>query len=288
MRDKYINQLRKLNNLLIEMGHLIEESIELAVTALVNQDVEKAKRAIAFDENIDDMEKEIENLCLNLLLCQQPVAKDLRFVSAAMKMVTDMERIGDQAADISEITLLLAKEPYIKELSNIKKMAVETTDMVMKSIEAYIENNSKKARDVIAQDDVVDALFQDTKTELITLINENIENGEQAADFLMIAKYFERIGDHAVNIMEAAQSVAVDKIQLSPDAKAEMDIIKEAVMNITKMTVEAFDSYHYNLAKKIEPLEEVIDDMVVSAKNHHVERLKLGQRKNLRHTRKRG
>ena len=104
MRDKYINQLRKLNNLLIEMGHLIEESIELAVTALVNQDVEKAKRAIAFDENIDDMEKEIENLCLNLLLCQQPVAKDLRFVSAAMKMVTDMERIGDQAADISEIT----------------------------------------------------------------------------------------------------------------------------------------------------------------------------------------
>ena len=202
MRDKYINQLRKLNNLLIEMGHLIEESIELAVTALVNQDVEKAKRAIAFDENIDDMEKEIENLCLNLLLCQQPVAKDLRFVSAAMKMVTDMERIGDQAADISEITLLLAKEPYIKELYNIKKMAVETTDMVMKSIEAYIENNSKKARDVIAQDDVVDALFQDTKTELITLINENIENGEQAADFLMIAKYFERIGDHATNIAE--------------------------------------------------------------------------------------
>lgn len=202
MRDKYINQLRKLNNLLIEMGHLIEESIELAVTALVNQDVEKAKRAIAFDENIDDMEKEIENLCLNLLLCQQPVAKDLRFVSAAMKMVTDMERIGDQAADISEITLLLAKEPYIKELSSIKKMAVETTDMVMKSIEAYIENNSKKARDVIAQDDVVDALFQDTKTELITLINENIENGEQAADFLMIAKYFERIGDHATNIAE--------------------------------------------------------------------------------------
>ena len=202
MRDKYINQLRKLNNLLIEMGHLIEESIELAVTALVNQDVEKAKRAIAFDENIDDMEKEIENLCLNLLLCQQPVAKDLRFVSAAMKMVTDMERIGDQAADISEITLLLVKEPYIKELSNIKKMAVETTDMVMKSIEAYIENNSKQARDVIAQDDVVDALFQDTKTELITLINENIENGEQAADFLMIAKYFERIGDHATNIAE--------------------------------------------------------------------------------------
>ena len=202
MRDKFINQLRKLNNLLIEMGHLIEESIELAVTALVNQDVEKAKRAIAFDENIDDMEKEIENLCLNLFLCQQPVAKDLRFISAAMKMVTDMERIGDQAADISEITLLLAKEPYIKELANIKKMAVETTDMVMKSIEAYIENNSKKARDVIAQDDVVDALFQDTKTELITLINENIENGEQAADFLMIAKYFERIGDHATNIAE--------------------------------------------------------------------------------------
>ena len=105
MRDKYINQLRKLNNLLIEMGHLIEESIELAVTALVNQDVEKAKRAIAFDENIDDMEKEIENLCLNLLLCQQPVAKDLRFISAALKMITDLERIGDHAYNIARATI---------------------------------------------------------------------------------------------------------------------------------------------------------------------------------------
>ncbi|MDD5948687.1 MAG: phosphate signaling complex protein PhoU [Lachnospiraceae bacterium] len=202
MREKYMQQLRQLNNLLIQMGHLIEEAIEMAITALMKQDVELAKKAIAFDQNIDDMEKEIENLCLKILLCQQPVASDLRFVSAALKMVTDMERIGDHASDISEITILMADAPYIKKLEHIERMAVETTDMVIKSIEAYIENNAPKAYKVMEQDDIVDDLFMTTKEELIRLINENINNGEQATDLLMVAKYFERIGDHATNIAE--------------------------------------------------------------------------------------
>lgn len=202
MREKYMQQLRQLNNLLIQMGHLIEEAIEMAITALMKQDVELAKKAIAFDQNIDDMEKEIENLCLKILLCQQPVASDLRFVSAALKMVTDMERIGDHASDISEITILMADAPYIKKLEHIERMAVETTDMVIKSIEAYIENNAPKAYKVMKQDDIVDDLFMTTKEELIRLINENINNGEQATDLLMVAKYFERIGDHATNIAE--------------------------------------------------------------------------------------
>lgn len=202
MREKYMQQLRQLNNLLIQMGHLIEEAIEMAITALMKQDVELAKKAIAFDQNIDDMEKEIENLCLKILLCQQPVASDLRFVSAALKMVTDMERIGDHASDISEITIVMADAPYIKKLEHIERMAVETTDMVIKSIEAYIENNAPKAYKVMKQDDIVDDLFMTTKEELIRLINENINNGEQATDLLMVAKYFERIGDHATNIAE--------------------------------------------------------------------------------------
>ena len=201
MRDKYINQLRKLNNLLIEMGHLIEESIELAVTALVNQDVEKAKRAIAFDENIDDMEKEIENLCLNLLLCQQPVAKDLRFVSAAMKMVTDMERIGDQAADIADIvkvTSLGVPDASIR----LKDMAKATASMVTKCIDAYVKQDLKLAREVIDFDDIVDDLFDEVKDEILQGMRKGITTDVQSLDYLMIAKYYERIGDHATNIAE--------------------------------------------------------------------------------------
>ena len=202
MRVRYLEQLKQLNGMLIDMGHLIEEAIEMAITALMKQDVALAKKAIDFDEEIDQMEKNIENLCFHLLLLQQPVAKDLRFVSAAMKMVTDMERIGDHAADISEMTILMADSPYIKRLDHLKQMAAETTDMVVKSIEAYVENNVEKAFRVMEQDDVVDDLFVTVKNELIKLINDDIQNGEQAADLLMVAKYFERIGDHATNIAE--------------------------------------------------------------------------------------
>lgn len=202
MREKYMNQLKQLNRLLTQMGQMVEYAIELAIGALMGQDVEKAKKAIAFDEDIDEKEKEIEHLCLKLLLCQQPVAKDLRFISAALKMITDLERIGDQAADISEIAMFLADEPYIKNLEHIKKMASETTDMVIHSINAFVENDVEGARKVIKQDDVVDELFMIVKSELISLINENVENGEQATDLLMVAKYFERIGDHATNVAE--------------------------------------------------------------------------------------
>ncbi|MDO4167502.1 MAG: phosphate signaling complex protein PhoU [Eubacteriales bacterium] len=202
MREKYVRQLKQLNTLLIQMGQLVEKAIEMATSALIQQDTGQAEKVVAFDQNIDEMEKEIEQLCLKLLRCQQPVAGDLRFISAALKMVTDLERIGDQAADISELTLTLSQNSYIKNLDHIEQMAVETTDMVIKSIEAYIENDAPKARKVIAQDDVVDALFMETKRELVNLIHEDINNGEQASDLLMVAKYFERIGDHATNIAE--------------------------------------------------------------------------------------
>ena len=202
MREKYMAQLKLLNDLLIQMGQMVEHAIELSIAALNNQDKETAKEVIAYDEEIDEKEKEIEQLCLKLLLCQQPVAKDLRFISSALKMITDLERIGDQAADIAELAMLLSDTPYIKDLEHIGRMAVETTDMVIKSIDAYVKKDVEEARAVIGHDDVVDDLFVTVKKELITLINQNVENGEQAADLLMVAKYFERIGDHATNIAE--------------------------------------------------------------------------------------
>ena len=202
MRNGFDKQLKELNTELIRMGSLIEQAIEMAISALVRQDVNKAEDTINFDDQIDEQEKKIEGLCLKLLLQQQPVAKDLRLISAALKMITDMERIGDQAADISEITTLLAKEPYVKKLEHLEKMAKETTYMVIKSVEAFVNRDLKMAHDVIAHDDIIDQLFSEVKAELIQLINENAENGEQATDLLMIAKYFERIGDHATNIAE--------------------------------------------------------------------------------------
>jgi phosphate transport system protein len=202
MRNIFDKQLVKLNNELIEMGSLVEQSIETAVTALVNQDVKKAKQSIKSDDAINHQEKEIENLCLKLLLQQQPVAKDLRLISAVLKMITDLERIGDHAADISEITITLADNPYVVDLRGIQKMAKETMEMVIKSIEAFVNKDLEIANEVIKHDDFVDDLFIQIKKDVIKLINEKPEDGEQVADILMIAKYFERIGDHATNIAE--------------------------------------------------------------------------------------
>lgn len=202
MRNRFDRQLERLNNELIHMGTLIEHAIEMAVSALVTQNVDKAQEAIAFDVEIDREEKEIESLCMKLLLQQQPVASDLRLISSALKMITDMERIGDHASDISEMTILMAGTPYIVNPQQIQGMAKETTDMVIKSIDAFVNRDIELAKKVIEQDDLVDELFMKVKQELIMLINKSAENGEQATDILMVAKYFERIGDHATNIAE--------------------------------------------------------------------------------------
>jgi len=205
MRNRFERQLLELNNELIQMGSMIEHAIEMGISALVRQDVEKAKKAIAYDEEIDGQEKTVESLCMKLLLQQQPVAKDLRLISAALKMITDMERIGDHAADISEMTILMSDATYERSAINIdlvENMAKETTDMVIKCVDAFVNKDLELARTVIAQDDVVDDLFADFKQQLIKKINENVKNGEQATDMLMVAKYFERIGDHATNIAE--------------------------------------------------------------------------------------
>ena len=202
MRNRFDRQLSTLNDELIEMGSMIEKSIETAIKALVNQDVDLARHAIEADEEIDRQERIIEDLCLKLLLQQQPVAKDLRLISSALKMITDMERIGDHASDISEITIALADQPYIKKLEHIQQMAKETMIMLVGSIEAFVDKDLEKANEVIKRDDVVDDLFDKVKKELIQMMHENADKGEQAADLLMVAKYMERIGDHATNISE--------------------------------------------------------------------------------------
>ena len=211
MRVKFEEQLTLLNNMLIEMGAMIETAIALAIEALIKQDVELAQKAVNYDNEIDQMEKDIEALCLKLLMQQQPVAKDLRLISSALKMITDMERIGDQSADISEITILLANAPYIKKLEHIPQMAKATAKMVTDSIDAFVKKDLVLAREVIDYDDVVDGLFTSVRFDLLDLINEDSSNGDQAMDLLMIAKYFERIGDHAVNIAEWVEFSIVGK-----------------------------------------------------------------------------
>lgn len=201
-RSKFDDDLKKLNIKLVEMGGLIEKAIADANQALLNRDTELAEAVMRLEEETDEKEKEIEALCLRLLLQQQPVARDLRQISVALKMITDMERIADQSADIAEIVIHLAGQAFIKSLIHVPQMAEATIKMVNDSINAFVAKDLMLAKAVIESDDVVDDLFDIIKDDLINLVCKDVSNGEQAVDLLMIAKYFERIGDHAVNIAE--------------------------------------------------------------------------------------
>ena len=202
MRNRFDEQLHTLNHELLEMGALIERAIRSATDALVKQDVEAALQAIAADKEVDQAERDIESLCLKLLLQQQPVARDLRLISSALKMITDMERIGDQASDIAELVIYLSKEPYIKELTHLPQMAENAIRMVSGALDAYVREDVVLAQQVMDMDDRIDMLFVTVKDELIALIRNDAAAGSQAIDLLMIAKYYERIGDHAQNIAE--------------------------------------------------------------------------------------
>ncbi len=201
MRNHFDEQLNELRHKLTHMGALCEEAIALAARALMEANTAVGRRALTLDAEIDQMEREIEGLCLKLLLQQQPVARDLRQISAALKMITDMERIGDQASDIVEIIPYL-KERRVRECDSIRQMAAAAIKMVVESVDAFVRRDLKLARHVIQCDDIVDALFDSTRSALIRMIAENHADGEYALDLLMIAKYFERIGDHATNIAE--------------------------------------------------------------------------------------
>ena len=201
MRNQFDRELARLSSELMEMGALIEDAITNAVGALAPDGTASAKRAMELEEQIDETERDIERRCLRLLLQQQPVARDLRTISTALKMITDMERIGDQARDISEIALTLPRGGAL-EPEHIPRMAEATIHMVKGAIDAFIARDEARANEVIAYDDVVDELFSRVRDDIASLLRRERESGETAIDFLMIAKYFERIGDHAVNIAE--------------------------------------------------------------------------------------
>ena len=201
MRSRFDEQLSQLNREMIEMGALCEEVIALVSQALTEGDTDLAKKVAPLDGEIDQKERNIESMCLRLLLQQQPVARDLRQISAALKMITDMERIGDQAEDIAEIIPFVVGHSAEND-TLLKEMARATIRMVTESVDAYVKQDTNLAKRVIAQDDQVDEYFSQVKHRLIGCIARDPENGESVLDLLMIAKYFERIGDHATNIAE--------------------------------------------------------------------------------------
>lgn len=201
MREKFEMQLEELNTDLISMGALCENAIASAVKALLNGDLELVRTVKDAEQEIDHKERDIEALCMKLLLQQQPVARDLRAISSALKMITDMERIGDQAADIAAIVKFcdLKNDASRDKISLMAKAAIE---MVIESIDAFVKKDAEAAKKVISKDDTVDSLFIEIKNDIIRMISENAEDGEAAVDIVMIAKYLERIGDHATNIAE--------------------------------------------------------------------------------------
>ncbi len=201
MRNKFDEQLHTLNQKMIEMGAMCERFIALCADALLNGNTKDAEEILTHGNEIDEMEREIEAFCLKLLLQQQPVARDLRQISAALKMITDMERIGDQAEDIAEIIPFLGGRTG-EELSGFQTMAQTASQMVNGSIDAFVKKDLELARAVMQQDDIVDDCFIQVKKTLMKMISESTADGEYAIDLLMIAKYFERIGDHATNIAE--------------------------------------------------------------------------------------
>lgn len=201
MRNRFDQQLEKLNVELVTMGALCEDALTYAIRALFDRESDMAERAEDAEKQIDQMERDIESTCMRLLLQQQPVARDLRVISSALKMIGDMERIGDQAADIAEIVKYL-KEDEVPNLGHLREMSDFAAGMVTASINSFVRQDLDLARKVILDDDVVDGYFEKVKEALIGLIAEGDRDGAFLLDILMIAKYIERIGDHATNIAE--------------------------------------------------------------------------------------
>ncbi len=201
MRNKFDEQLNTLNNELIIMGALCEEAIANAVKLLLNKDASLKDKIYDTDGRIDQKERDIENLCMKLLLQQQPVARDLRMISSALKMISDLERIGDQASDIAEIAEFV-NTTGIESETHIADMARAVIRMVTNSVESFVKKDTNLARKTIEEDNAVDKLFNKVKGELIVSVRDGTNNAEALVDLLMIAKYFERIGDHAENVAE--------------------------------------------------------------------------------------
>ena len=202
VRKIFEEELANLKTELVEMCRLTEQMIDNAILALVNRDRELGKSIGEMDKRVDEYEMNIEKRCMRILLKQQPVAKDFREVSTALKMITDIERFGDQASDIGDLVYTMPGEKYIKKLHHITTMGNLAVKMVRESVNSFINNDERLADEIIKLDDEMDDLFITVKNELIELIRKDGNNGDQAIELMMVAKYLERIGDHAVNVCE--------------------------------------------------------------------------------------
>ena len=202
IRKIFEEELAELKTKLVEMCRLTEQMIENAITALVNRDRELGKSIGQMDKSVDEYEMDIEKRCMRILLKQQPVAKDFREVSTALKMITDIERFGDQASDIGDLVCTMPGDKYIKKLTHITAMGNLAVKMVRESVNSFINNNEALADEVIKLDYEMDLMFLTVKSDLIDLIKKDVKYGDQAIELMMVAKYLERIGDHAVNVCE--------------------------------------------------------------------------------------
>lgn len=213
MREYFDLELKSLNDKLIEMGALVEGAIKNTISIITNGDYDKLETARVIEEKINKMDRVIQNYCLNLLLLQSPVAGDLRTVSATLKMITDLERIGDQAIDIAEMSIYLKDCENLYSMTHLSEMAERASNMVTTAIDAFVRKDLKLAMTVATMDDAIDDLFNKVKEEVVEIIKTNKELDQQAIDIMLIAKYFEKIGDHAENIGEWVVFAITGKIE---------------------------------------------------------------------------
>lgn len=203
MRKKFDNKLKELNDTLIEMANMIQITIKEAMDIFFEGDIDKAKQIIQNDQEINNYQKKIEQICYSLLIEQQPVASDLRLITAALKMVTDLERIGDQASDICELVIDMKDEKRDYDFDKFKQMYTDVSIMLLDSINSYVNKDKELAKRIIEMDDLVDQCFENNKEDLINYIQNTDDNGKKAVDLLMVNKYLERIGDHITNVAES-------------------------------------------------------------------------------------
>ena len=203
MRKKFDNKLKELNDSLIEMANMIQITIKEAMDIFFEGDIDKAKQIIQNDQEINNYQKKIEQICYSLLIEQQPVASDLRLITAALKMVTDLERIGDQASDICELVIDMKDEKRDYDFDKFKQMYTDVSIMLLDSINSYVNKDKELAKRIIEMDDLVDQCFENNKEDLINYIQNTDDNGKKAVDLLMVNKYLERIGDHSTNVAES-------------------------------------------------------------------------------------
>lgn len=202
MRERFINQLKELNIKLLKMGAMVENIIEVSVQSLVNKDLNMARKVYDLDDEIDELELEIEKDCMHLLALQQPMAKDLRMIGTILKIITDLERMGDHAVNIAKITIKIGDAPLVKPLIDIPKMSKLAENMVSKSLDAFMKEDVDLAREVANDDEAVDEIYEDIYMELIEMMIEKPEIIQQATYLLFIGRYLERIADHATNVGE--------------------------------------------------------------------------------------